>query len=553
MKLFNNYILLGAFAIATAFVSASCNDDDMTKKLRAEAKIEQYAFTVKGTGLQHPDEPEKTPTFRTSFSEDGHTIYIRVPENIDPALELNGAVPQFFLSMGATVEPRMTEPQNFSDLDNPVVYTVTSGDGSRVEKYYVTYMIIPPVCVPHGEGFTAGTLTNSKTYVELGYPGTYGSWSTYASDLINVTMGDLMGSPAFCGKDHIVIFSPRYAWGDDGSTKAENAMDADHRYALKVYDISTLSEAGTLNLSGISPSDIVAVASDWVGNMVAAVGRKAGGKTDFYYWTSPDASPVHIGTAPVSIEIGNHNADGGSYINIAGDITGGAVIAAAAPRDNDGSHYKFKVAGGRLLSDYQVIKTGHSSNDKSWFQMISFFGPEDSAPYLVGDCEASGEDNGQVRVYLNNANGTNRGTMDYHNLAINGWAHDDGEVWWSRSGKWLARGGGRRPTVHAMRLNGKDYSYFTTGSDWRGRGILMNQELSSGIEIEGGEKWGFPHFGFGKITAAKHPNGDGGMWIGQSFGMMADWYFDDETQEGYVAVWADRFGLILFKITCLEL
>lgn len=559
MKLFNRYTILGVCALAAAFVTSSCDDDDVTKQLRSEAKIEQFSFSVTGTGLQNPDKAD-IPTFRTSFSEDGHTIYIRVPENIDPAIELKGATVQFFISAGATVEPSMTEPQDFSDLDNPVVYTVTSADGSRVEKYYVTYTIIEPICVPDGQGFTAGELGAVKTYVELGFPGQYASWSYSPSDIINVTMGDLMGSPAFCGKDHVVVFSARYAWGDDGSTKAENAMPANPQHALKVFDIETLSDAGQLNLGGIQPSEIVAVASDWKGNMVAAVGRKASGKTDFYYWTAPDAAPVHVGTAPVSVEIGNHNADAGSYINVAGDITGAAVIAAAAPRDDKGSHYRFKIAGGRLLDDYKIIQTGHSANDKSWFQMVSFFGADDNAPYLVGDGEINpGEDNGQIRVYLNNANGTNRGTMDYHlNGVINGWTHDDGEEWWSRNGKWLARGGGRRPTVHAMVINGKPYSYFTTGSDWRGRGILLEQDLNTGVVINDAAGRPitvnpYPHFGFGKITAAKHPTGDGGMWIGQSFGMMADWYFNDETHEGYVAVWADRFGLIMFKLTCLEL
>lgn len=552
MKL--KYSLLSALAFGMAVVSfSSCDDDTPSDMARAEAKIENQSFTVTGTGASRPD--GVASSYRTSFSEDGHTIYIRVPEDHDVKAELNGAKPKFFLSLGASVEPPMTEPQDFSDLDNPVVYTVTSGDGKRIEKYTVTYMLIPPIPIEYGLGYTAGTLGAVKTYVELGYPGTYGTWPDMDTNTIDVKFGDLCASPAFCGKDHIVLFSQRYAWGDDGSNTPANAMEANHDYAFMVYDVATLSPAGKLNLGGINPTDVVFITSDWVGNMVAAVGRKASGKTDFYYWTAPDAAPVHLGTADVSVEIGNHNADAGSYINVAGNITGSAVIAAAAPRDNDGSHYKFKFAGGKLIPGHQIIKTGHSANDKSWFQMISFFGPEDSAPYLVGDCEINpGEDNGQIRIYLNNADGTNRGTMDYHDKAINGWTHDDGEQWWSRSGQWLSRGGGRRPTVHAMVLNGKPYSYFTTGSAWRGRGCMMTQNLDGGIEIEGGEKYPYPHFGWGKITAAKHPNGkDGGIWIAQSFGMMVDWYFDDETQEGWVAVWNERFGLIMFKITCLEL
>lgn len=554
-------LTLGVFSM---FAFASCKDDP-SEMLRSEAKIEQFSFTVTGVS----DGDKESREFRTSFSADGDTIYIRVPENANPAVELNGAVPKFFISMGASVTPSMNEPQDFSDLDNPVVYTVTSADGANSHKYYVTYTIIPPTCVPVGKGFTDCVMNAYKTYTELGYPGEYGSWSWDQSDVINVTMGDLMAMPAFCGKNHIVIFSPRYAWGDDGSNNPANAMAADHRYAFKVFNVATLDEDGSLNLGGISPSDIVAVSSDWAGNMVAAVGRKASGKTDFYYWTSPDAQPILLDTAPVSVEIGNHNADAGSYINLAGDITADCVIAAAAPRDADGSHYKFKFAGGKL-ANYSIIKTGHASNDKSWFQMVSFFGPNDDDPYLVGDCEQNGsEPNGQIQIYLNNPNGTNRGSMDYHANCVNGWQHDDGTAWWSRSGSWLARGGGRRPSVHAMVLNGKQYSYFTTGYDWRARGILMDMDLTSGVNITD-DKGNivktnpYPHFGFGKITYNKNPKkadtdtdkdreDKANIWLGQSFGMMADWYFDDLTQEGYVAVWTDRFGLVMFKVTCLEL
>lgn len=534
MKL-KHYILTAALTAALLPVTTSCSDD-MSEQLRSEAKIESYAITVKSSTGN---------VYQTKVSEDGHTIYIKINPFIDIAAELSEATPTFYLSMGATVTPPMTEAQNFSDLDNPVEYTVTSGDGKHVEKYYVTYTISDKI--PMGEGFTHGEDAGYKTYTELGFPGTYASWVTW-EDIVDTKKGDLLAFPSFCGKDHLVIFARRYAWGDDGSENPKNAMAADPSNAFRVYDRVTLAEQGSLNLGNISAADVVAVSSDWGGNMVAAVGRKSAGKTDFYYWTSPDASPVHIGTSNVSVEIGNHSADGGSYINIAGDITGDALIAAAAPRDTEGSHYKFFVRDGQLRPEPEIIHTGHSSNDKAWFQMISFFGPEDNAPYLVGDTEDNKpEDNGQIRVYLNNSNGTNRATMDYHTSGVNGWRHDDGEDWWSRSGKWMSRGGGRRPTVNAMVINGKPYSYWTTGTDWRNRGILMDQELKTVINQ-------YPTFGFGKCTREKNtvePN-NGSIWLPYSFGCMADWMFDEESQEGYVAVWSDRFGLNTFKLTCYE-
>ena len=476
-------------------------------------------------------------------TENGNVFNIRISPFLDANDYLTNAKPSFNLSMGATVTPSMTEPQDFSNLDAPVEYTVTSGDGKKVEKFYVSWT--ESELKPYGEGMGDGEQSAYKTYVELGYPGTYAKWPQ--DDNLNTSYGDLMGFPAFCGKDKIVIFSRRFAWGDNGDAGAKYAMQPNDAHAFKVFDVATLNPAGSLNLGSISPGDVVAITSDWLGNMVASVGRKASGKTDFYYWTSPEEEPIHVGTADVTTDISANSTDGGCYINVAGDITTNAVIATSAPRTNKGQHYKFNAYRGKLEPEYTIIETGRSELDKNQFQMISYFGTYENDPYLVGDCSANGsEDNGQIHIYLNNPDGSNRGEADYHMLGYNGYMHDDGEQWWSRSGKWLSRNGGRRPTVHAMVLNGKPYSYATTGTDWRNRGVMFDQELTEVIP-------GYPAFGYGLCTKEKNPNkNEAGMWIGDSFGCMADWYFDDETQEGYVAVWSDRFGLNMFFITCYE-
>lgn len=527
-------LLASLFSVAV--LSTACSDD-ITEKLKSEAAIEQdIPITVVN---------DEGTVFNTKWSDDGTTLLIKVNPYMDPSVLLASCRPTFYVSMGATIEPSPTIPQNFGDPDNLVSYTVTSGDGTKQRTYYVSYTVTDKL--PYGEGYTHGDQIY-KTYVELGFPGTYASWS--ASDVIDVKMGDIMGFPAFCGKDHLVVFSRRYAWGDDGSNDAKTKMDANHAYAFLVYDRATLQQSGNLNLGSLNPSDIVAISSDWVGNMVAAVGRKASGKTDFYYWTAPTDAPQLIGSTDVSCDISNHSADAGSYISVAGNVTGEAVIAASAPRDEKGSHYRFKINGGKL-NGYTVIETGHSSNDQAWFQMVSFFGADDYAPYLVGDTQinlatvGTENDSGQIQVYLNNSNGSNRSTMSYYNTAVNGWIHDDGEAWWIRSGVWLSRGGGRRPTVHAMVINGKPYSYFTTGGPYRSRGIMMDQNMANGISE-------YPTYGFGLCTADKHPNGEAGIYLPYSFGCMADWIFDEEEQEGYVAVWTDRFGINLFTLTCYE-
>jgi len=543
----SRYIIYSAIFGIGAVMMSSC-DDDMTEELRSEARIESFGFTVESPAVPDPDDPsnilQQAKTFKVRPGEDSHRFYIRISPFLDAKDYLTNAKPKFCLSMGATVTPDMNEAQDFSNLDAPVEYTVTSADGKHVEKYYVSWT--ESDLKARGEGMGDGDQIIYKTYVEMGFPGKYASWPQ--DDNLGTSYGDLMAFPAFCGKDKIVVFSRRFAWGDTGSAGAKYAMSPNHTYAFMVYDVKTLDRAGSLNLGGISPGEVVAVASDWIGNMVAAVGRKESGKTDFYYWTSVDAEPKHIGTVPFTIDISDNETDAGSYINVAGDITTNAVIAASAPRTDKGQHYKFGVYRGVIDPEYKIIETGHSALDKNQFQMISFFGTADNDPYLVGDTEDIGKDSGQIQVYLNNSNGTNRGYADYYKTWFNGAVADDGDAWWSRSGQWLNRNGGRRPTVHAMVLNGKPYSYFTTGTEWRVRGILCDQSLNDLVP-------GYPNFSFGLCTRDKHPDKDkkeGGIYIKDSFGCMADWYFDDEAQEGYVAVWSDRWGMNMFHITCFE-
>lgn len=549
MKL--QYIIYPTLLGLATTVFSSC-EDDMTGELRSEARIENYGFTVVSPAIYDTEDPSKivqaSKTFKVRQGSDPHHFYVRISPYLDPKDYLTNAQPTFCLSMGATVTPSMTEAQDFSNLDSPVEYTVTSGDGKSVEKYYVSWT--ESDLKPYGEGIGDGEQLIYKTYTEMGFPGTYGSWPAMGGDALKASAGDLMGYPAFCGKDKIVVFSRRYAWGDSGAAGASYAMAANHTYAFMVYDARTLDKNGSLNLGGISPSDVIAITSDWIGNMVMAVGRKSSGKTDFYYWTSITDSPIHIGQAPMSIDISNNETDAAPYINVAGDITTNAVIAASAPRTDKGQHYKFNVYRGILDPEYSVIETGHSELDQNQFQMISFFGTDETAPYLVGDTQPNGsETNGQIQIHLNNPDGSNRGTCDYHKSWFNGIKHDDGVEWWVRTGEWLKRNGGRRPTVHAMVLNGVPYSYFTTGSDWRVRGILSDQEFKSQDGI-----LTYPTFGFGLCTKDKSPKNpkDGGMWIADSFGCMADWYFDDETQEGLVAVWSDRWGMNMFLVTCYE-
>lgn len=394
--------------------------------------------------------------------------------------------------------------------------------------------------VEHGEAFSSADIVAAKSIKDLGWPNN----STYTrnpdayylepNQPVDINQGDIMGMPAFCGHDNIVVFARAYA------------LNGQPDKAFRVLDPYTLEAKGELNLGSINPAEIVAVASDWEGNMIAAVGRKVTGKSDIFVWTSPDEKPELIGSTHTSIEVSEDNDNAASYINVAGDLTGDAVIAFGGPRDADGTHYKYKVSGGKLNSDYKVIKTGYSSEDQYKFQMISYFGIDDADPYLVGDCHVSNRSDtfeDEVGVYLNNPDGSPRAYAEYYNPAYNGWEQDNGDSWWQRTGQTMKREGGRRPTVHAMHINDRDYAFWTTGSIDRVRTLITDRYFSE-YYTDYGCFWCF-----GKTTGAM--TGSAYSWQRDGYGPMADWYFDEKTQHGFIALWVDRVGLIMFEISCV--
>lgn len=421
---------------------------------------------------------------------------------------------------------------------------VTRNDGQPLEipvDNINRVEFVPIETVKYGERFSSADIVAKKSWVDLGWSGDYlfEKWESDWYDKepgyypLSLEHGDIMGMPAFCGHEYIVIFARAYA------IKGEPAK------AFKVFDPLTLKPAGKLNLGSISPADVVAIASDWQGNMIAAVGRKVTGKSDLYIWTSPEDEPELLGSTHTSVEVSENNDNAASYINVAGDLTGDAVIAFGGPRDADGTHYKYKVSGGKLNSAYEVIKTGHSSEDQYKFQMISYFGVKDTDPYLVGDCYLSFRSDtmeDEVGVYLNGPDGKLRAYAEYYATAYNGWVNDLGDSWWQRTGQTLKREGGRRPTVHAMHINGRDYAFWTTGSLNTVRTLIADPTFWD-YYTDYGCFWGC-----GKTTGEMV--GTAYMWRRDCYGSMADWYFDESTQHGYIALWMDRIGLIMFELSC---
>lgn len=508
MKL-NSKHFLAAAAVLSAVLASSCKDE-MTDVLSERAYIEPDAFYV-------PSAVDKSRVYKAELNATQDTFFIRVPQNVDPVAELTGAVPKFYLSLGGSVTPAMTDAQNFADLDNPPKYTVTSNNGADIHTYVVSYIVVDPQPIEFGE--TPASL-DRYTAAKVGENG-FGF------------NGDIIGSPAFCGLNHVAMFSRKYA-------------------TIRIYDLPSLAVSETqLNTTPFNVADVVAVTSDSKGNLVVAVGGYAAGHTQFYYYTAPDQEPVLLnGETHTSVEYEpGEPAMMGTYISCTGDITGQAVIAFGGERDALGTHYKYYVSGGYLRTDnYETIHTGYPSNDMNEFQMISFFSTKKNSAYLIGDCEKSEKSDGmqnEVNIRVNDNLGNTIAMADYYAPEYNSW-----QGWWQRTGQATSKKGARRPTVHAMNLNGVELALFTTGGGTNApqmeRTLITDKTLGVYYSDYGAFD-GTWMFTVGSETAVP--------WIdyNSGAGMMCDWCFDDEKQEGYIAVWYERRALIVYEVSCIKM
>lgn len=507
MKLNSKHFLTAAAALL-AVLASSCKDE-LTDTLSERAYIEPDAFYV-------PSAVDKTRIYKAELNATQDTFFIRVPQNVDPVAELTGSVPKFYLSLGGSVTPPMTEAQNFADLDNPPKYTVTSNTNGATHTYVVTYTVVEPQPIDFGE-----LPASIDQYASATIGGNFGF------------QGDIIGSPAFCGLDHVVMFSRKYN-------------------TLRVYDLPSLAVSETqLKTDAFAVADVVAVTSDSKGNLVVAVGGYAAGHTKFYYYTSPDQDPVALnGETHTSVEYEpGEAAMMGTYISCTGDVTGQAVIAFGGERDALGTHYKYYTAGGYLRTDnYETIHTGYPSNDMNEFQMISFFSTKKNSAYLVGDCEKSEKDDGmqnEVQIRVNDNLANTIAMANYYDTPYNSW-----QGWWQRTGQATSKKGARRPTVHAMNLNGVELALFSTGG-----GTNAPQMQRTLISDKTLAVWYTDYEAFAGTWLMKIGAETAAPWVdyNSGSGMMCDWCFDDDKQEGYIASWYERRGLVVYKVSCIKM
>lgn len=407
MKIINSKDIWGAVMLVCALFLSSC-EESLSEKLGSEARI-ITSFKVTGAN---------GTVFNAAINDDDNTITIKVAPQFDAATELAEAKPVFYLSKGATVTPSPAEPQNFAQ-EGGVQYTVTSEDGSSTRVYTVGHGIADKL--PEGSGFSYAEIGTSKFFPELGYPGEKGNY-----DLSSEQYGDLEMYPAYCG-NYIVLLSRIYI--NKGNLEQ----------GIKVVDKDNLSPAGTLNLGSIDAKDLKMISSDYKGHCVGCVVKE--GNTEFVYWTTPTSAPVSVGK--VNVNMAPFSGDPANNFQVAGDITTNAWITALAPRDSEGSHYRIKVSGGQLASNYSMVKTNYSSSDCNAFQMIAPLDDSDEPNFVVGDSEGTANAANSIHCYINTFSGSTLSVMP------NLWQNTL-QAWWVGTGFAVSRTGGRSPMVSAL-------------------------------------------------------------------------------------------------------
>ena len=437
--------------------------------------------------------------FKATINDD-NTVTIKVSPYLDAKEVLKEAKANFFLAKGATVSPDPSIKQDFGK-DGGVIYTITAQDGVTKRDVVVTYGVSDHL--KDGEGFSYAEIGTSKLFTELGYPGEYNNFGLADSK----QYGDLHAIPAYCG-DHIVLLSRAYI--DAGNTQ----------YGIKTFDKLTLAPSGSLNLGSITPANLKLLTSDYKGKMVGMV--VSNNETEFFYWTNIGSAPISMGKVNVNMA---PLTDGGSNFQVAGDLTKKAWITAAGPRTTKGEHYRLKVENSKVANTYSKIETGHSNTDCAGFQMISQLTDDDEPSFVVGDTEGTANAANSIKGYVKSFGGAT-------NYVMPGYWQNILQAWWVGTGFSTARYGGRSPFVSALVINGKSYVTVTSGTAWWHAAAVLTGDIQK-----------LAHENLNIVQSVNR---------GWSYGSYADWYYDEENKEAYLAVWFGRIGLKTYKLTCFE-
>ena len=129
-----NYFLVACLAMT---VWSACKKDQPIDEdgLLITTRAECYVSNFELLGVDHVTVRTKAPVIDTL----AQTINVEVQHGTD----LKNLYPQFSLVTDAKLDPKITGVVDFSDLANPKVWTVVSGN-RKVRKPYTVYITVQP-------------------------------------------------------------------------------------------------------------------------------------------------------------------------------------------------------------------------------------------------------------------------------------------------------------------------------------------------------------------------------------------------------------------------
>ena len=101
-----------------------------------------------------------------------------------------------------------------------------------------------------------------------------------------------------------------------------------------------------------------------------------------------------------------------------------------------------------------------------------------------------------------------------------------------------------------MNLNGVEFAFFTTGGGTAAAHLERTLITDKNLGVYYTDYGVFDGTWLMKIGSEKTV-----PWIdyNSGSGMMCDWCFDNEQQVGYIAVWYERRGLVVYKVSCIKM
>lgn len=248
---------------------------------------------------------------------------------------MQSATASLTLSEGASVSP---DPSTVTDYTTSVSFTVTALDGTT-KRTYTTYPSEKVI-----QTYTKISAQIEKSATEMG--------------IGNYTVFKQIGASG----NNIVVGS-------------------------RVFNGKTLTETGSLNMTGYDGLQIAWLTNDEAGNLVASLTADG----DF------ESTPVTIAcwkngyNQPGETILGPSTSMIAGYLSVGGDLTKGtALVSAIGGRAPAGNHFCWEFTDGVRTGYYGTLNTGQASNDGSWGQQVAPCSGDISGTWYLWDSVPGG-------------------------------------------------------------------------------------------------------------------------------------------------------------------